>query len=187
MPSRRVRIERTIVQRAGRNGLRVSHGRDVVVSGSSFVGTGGIPEGAGVDFEPETGNVNENIRFIGNRSSDNAASGVTLSDRPTQSGILLADNTIERNTTQGINCTVAGVVMTGNAVRDNGANGLKLQAADCVVAGNTFAENAIHGIDFGSVCLSSIVVGNRFIGNGGLPFDRGYGAGTLVADNVSAA
>jgi hypothetical protein len=187
LPSTQVRIERTHVRSAGRNGLRVAHGRDVLITGSSFVGTGGIPEGAGVDFEPETGTVCENIRFIGNRSADNAASGVTLSDRPTQSGILLADNLVENNHTHGINCTVADVVMTGNVVRNNRATGLKLQAPNCVVAGNSFLANGTLGIDFGSVCIASVVVGNRFIANVASPFDRGYGANTLVEDNVVAA
>jgi hypothetical protein len=147
-PCTRVRVTGTQVAGAGRNGLRVAHARDLVVQGCRFVATGGIPEEAGVDFEPETGNVNSDIRFIGNLCANNRTSGLTISSRLTQMRILVVGNTFRNNTTHGINTGCDEVLFHGNVFRDNGADGIQFGTAHGLAVGNTFNGNQGMGIDF---------------------------------------
>jgi parallel beta-helix repeat protein len=184
MPSRRVTITETTCEGAGRNGLRIAHGRDVLVEGCTFLHTGGIPEQAGADIEPETGNSNEDIRFIGNRCSENGTTGLTVSSRPSQTGVVVSGNTFEQNGTHGVNCGGSGVVLHSNVLRANAGSGLKMSATDLTITGNTFADNGHFGINVGGEAHHCLVIGNRFTGNPDGATDGEFDPTTLIADNA---
>lgn len=183
-PSRRVCIADTRAIGCGRNGLRIAHGRDVLVTRCEFSGTGGIPEEAGADIEPETGNLNSDIRFIGNLCAGNRSSGLTISSRPTQQGITVVGNTFADNTTHGLICGAPGVVLHGNLSWRNRASGLKLQSPDVSVVGNSLCDNGILGVNFAATATDCLVFGNRFARNAGGSVDTDYGEGTVITRNA---
>jgi hypothetical protein len=183
-PSRGVRVLNTRCIGCGRNGLRIAHGRDVLVRGCEFSGTGGIPEEAGADIEPETGNLNADIRFLDNYCAGNMTSGLTISSRPTQVGLAVVGNTFATNTTHGLVCGAPGVVLHGNLAWRNQASGFKLLSADLSVVGNSLCDNGVYGVNFGVESVNSLVMGNRFVRNAAGPLDDEYGEGTVITRNA---
>jgi polygalacturonase len=183
-PCQRVRIERSQCVASGRNGLRIAHGRDVLVTGCRFTATGGIPEEAGADIEPETGNLNSDIRFVGNVCDNNRTTGLTLSSRETQRSITVVGNTFSDNQTHGVICGANGVVFHGNYAWRNRASGLMLQSADLSVVGNSLCDNGSLGINFAPRAANCVIVGNRFARNAEGPLDTEHGPGTVVARNA---
>lgn len=159
IPGRDYVIEKVVCTENRRQGLTIGSSSGVRIRNCEFSNTGGVPPGAGIDIEPDTGVardvVIESCLVRGNRGP-----GISLYKRAAE--VTVRNCTIERNRGDGI---------------------LAVTAIDCVFADNIIRENGLGGIFLRTGSRNVRVTGNKLMGN-----DRGRGGKRQVriADDTIA-
>jgi hypothetical protein len=141
-----------------RQGMSIIDADGVVVRDSVFKNTQGAPPQAGIDVEPNAGDVAQNLQIKNSQFLDNAGDGVLVSvpfaqvpqgkvANLTITGNLMRGNGVGRitgNFGSGIGIwspSVTGVTATKNTIQDNRADGILLWET----IGQTSDRNAISG------------------------------------------
>ena len=126
-----------------RQGLSIGRSRRVYVHDCEFSDTGGTPPSAGIDVEPDAGDMAQNVRIERCIIRRNRGPGIQVWKRATS--VAIRDCTIEDNRNAGILAVGASdVAIERNRIRGNGKQGLVIRdkTARVTVTGNTFARNA---------------------------------------------
>lgn len=127
LPSRDVVIRDVTCQGNRRQGLTIGRSRHVQVLGCSFLDTGGVLPGCGIDIEPDPGGDARDILIQDCLAQSNQGAGIQLYER-------VRDVTIRRcrildNRGDGILLRAAqGGVIEGNEIRGNGLRGIAVRA-----------------------------------------------------------
>lgn len=143
VPSNDVSIDGVVCDGNRRQGLTIGRSRNVRVSNSQFINTGGTKPGAGIDVEPDGGEWARQVDIENCQMRGNAGPGVSLSRRV--SGVTIRNCTIADNREEG-------VFMVG--------------VADCTISGNSILRNGLYGINLRRDSQNVRVSGNRISGNG---------------------
>jgi polygalacturonase len=126
-----------------RQGLTVGRSRRTWVHDCEFADTGGTPPMAGIDVEPDKGDLAKDVRIERCLVHRNRGPGIQVW-METQ-GVLIRDCTIEHNHNIGILAVGANDLrIQRNRIRHNTKVGIALRKASrgVSIAGNTFADNA---------------------------------------------
>ena len=77
-PAQNVLIDQCVCTNNRRNGLSITHARNVLILGGLFDNSNGAPNGpfAGIDIEPDAGQTAASITLVGVRTSNNAGAGL---------------------------------------------------------------------------------------------------------------
>lgn len=127
LPSRDVVIRDVVCQGNRRQGLTIGRSRQVRVLRCSFLDTGGVLPGCGIDIEPDPGGDARDILIEDCLAQGNHGAGIQLYER-------VHDVTIRRcrildNRGDGIHLRAArGGVIEGNEIRGNGLRGILVRA-----------------------------------------------------------
>jgi parallel beta-helix repeat protein len=142
IPSRDVVVAHVTCDGNRRQGLTVGRSRQVRVIRSSFINTGGTKPAAGIDVEPDAGDIARGISIAHCLMADNEGPGLQLYHRS-------SDVTVRR-------CTIRG--NRGDGIYVTGAE-------DSVIADNTISGNRLRGLSVRGRSRGLLVSGNRFVGN----------------------
>ena len=126
-----------------RQGLTVGRSRRVWVHDCEMADTGGTAPMAGIDVEPDKGDIAKDVRIERCLVRRNRGPGIQVWHDTHD--VLIRDCTIEDNRNPGILAVGAnGLSIRGNRIRDNAKVGIVLrkQTRNVDIAGNTFADNA---------------------------------------------
>ena len=143
VPSRDVTIERVVCADNRRQGLTIGRSRRVRVYDSEFIDTGGTLPGAGIDVEPDEGDIADDIVIARCRVAGNRGAGIQLYKRV--SGATVRECLIEHNRGAGI---------------------FTLAATDCRIEDNRIRHNALGGVAVRPGTRGLIVARNEFADNG---------------------
>lgn len=143
VPSRDVTIERVVCAGNRRQGLTIGRSRRVRVFDSEFIDTGGTLPGAGIDVEPDEGDIADDILIARCTVRGNEGAGIQLYKRV--SDATVRDCLIEHNRGHGI---------------------LTVGATDCRIEDNRIRMNVLGGVGVRPGTRSLIVARNEFDDNG---------------------
>jgi parallel beta-helix repeat protein len=146
VPSREVTIERVSCVDNRRQGLTIGRSRRVRVFDSEFIDTGGTLPGAGIDVEPDEGDIADDIVIARCTVRGNRGAGIQLYKRV--SDATVRDCLIEQNKGHGI---------------------LTLGASECVIENNRIRENVLGGVGVRPGTRGLVVARNEFDDNGPAP------------------
>ncbi len=196
--STNVRIEQCLCDGNRRQGLSIAAVDRCTVTGGRFVNTRGIMPAAGIDIEPNYGNVGgltrpkdgaTNIVIEGAECSDNQGHGLTVSQVHTR-GVRIARLVAQRNGMSGISCGYPGsdIVLDSPDCRDNGDNGIEIFGDPAYVTrqlrvlNSTCTGNRKNGIRVAFNVDGFTVSGGTVANNGenGIVLD---GTGSSACDN----
>lgn len=142
-PSRDVLVADVVCHRNRRQGLTIGRSRQVQVLRSSFLDTGGVLPGCGIDVEPDPGDVAEEVLIQGCLARGNQGAGVQLYERSRK--VQVRDCRLLANRGAGLLLQDAqDCVIEGNEIRDNGLRGVSVHGRSSQVrlAHNVFSGNA---------------------------------------------
>lgn len=171
-----------------RNGMSIVAATQMTVRSSRFINTWGTPPEAGLDIEPDDGNVTEGIvvtdsLFQGNNGS---GIGVTASCRDCQAvnrNNTIRDNRIIGNRGDGIRFVFDGHTIENNTIEDSGGAGILLWRAErSHIRGNQIRRSKRSAVRLegsnGNRIESNTIEGNR------RAFDvKSVSTGNEIADN----
>jgi parallel beta-helix repeat protein len=170
--SENVQIINNMVDENRRNGLSVTGCKGGVISGNSFVNTGGMSPESGVDLEPNpgkivTGLIIENNLFAGNIQHGLLLASIQAGTR-SASGCTIRNNIMRNNVLSGIYLNGADKnVFCSNISQDNGDNGMAmLDSHFNIVSGNQYRKNGYFGLMVGD-SKNNAIDGNMGLENGG--------------------
>jgi len=143
VPSREVTIERVSCAGNRRQGLTIGRSRGVRVFDSEFIDTGGTLPGAGIDVEPDEGDIADDILIARCTVRGNQGAGIQLYKRV--SDATVRDCLIEHNRGHGI---------------------LTLGASDCRIENNRIRENVLGGVGVRPGTRGLVIARNEFDDNG---------------------
>lgn len=141
-PSRDVLVSDVVCQRNRRQGLTIGRSRQVRVLRSSFLDTGGVLPGCGIDVEPDPGDVAEDVLIQDCLARGNHGAGIQLYTRSRK------------------------VQVRGCRLLANRGAGLLLQDAhECVIEDNEIRDNGLRGVAVHGRSSQVRLAHNRFSGN----------------------
>ena len=106
-----------------RQGLSLTHCRNIKVYDSEFSYTKGTSPECGIDIEPDEGGTCSSVLIQNCRMNNNAKYGVNMWKR--SSGITITGCTMERNGSLGMSTTgISSLKITNNTIRYNSATGV---------------------------------------------------------------
>jgi len=143
MPSRDVTIERVSCADNRRQGLTIGRSRGVRVFDSEFIDTGGTLPSAGIDVEPDQGDIADDVLIARCTVSGNQGPGIQLYKRV--SDATVRDCLIEHNRGHGI---------------------LTVGASDCRIENNRIRENVLGGVGVRPGTRGLVIARNEFDDNG---------------------
>ncbi|BDU17053.1 right-handed parallel beta-helix repeat-containing protein [Lysobacter auxotrophicus] len=143
VPSRDVTIERVVCADNRRQGLTIGRSRRVRVFDSEFIDTGGTAPGAGIDVEPDEGDIADDILIARCTVRGNRGAGIQLYKRV--SDATVRECLIEHNRGHGI---------------------LTLGASDCLIEDNRIRENVLGGVGVRPGTRGLVIARNEFDDNG---------------------
>lgn len=171
-----------------RQGLSITHADNVIVSKGKYYGNGvtnSASPRAGIDLEPNTGQIVSNISLIDVELFNNVDGGILIQD----GNGPVYDVTVEACHSHDNGAVWGGMFVTtakrvhaiNNKMIDNASWGIKYQAsaADCNITGNMCRGNAGDGYVLTSTSRMT-VFNNRSISNGGV----GYNISNLQKSEV---
>lgn len=141
LPSRDVLIQDVVCQGNRRQGLTIGRSRQVRVLGCSFLDTGGVLPGCGIDIEPDPGGDARDVLIEDCLVQGNQGAGIQLYER-------VHDVTIRRcrilsNRGDGVHLrAAAGGLIEGNEIRGNGLRGITVRAGS---SGFRLRDNQLRG------------------------------------------
>ncbi len=125
-PANGIKIDGVVSSNNRRQGLSITNATNVTISNSVFKNTNGTAPEAGIDIEPNPGEIAEDITIVNTKCYSNAGSGIDL---------------------MGINETVKRVTVKGCTISDNSSIGIRLvKATDSTFSNNTITNN-LFGIE----------------------------------------
>lgn len=128
LPSRDVVIRNVVCQGNRRQGLTIGRSRHVRVLRCSFLDTGGVLPGCGIDIEPDPGGDARDILVEDCLAQNNHGAGIQLYERV--HAVTIRRCRILDNRGDGIHLRAArGGVIEGNEIRGNGLRGITVRAA----------------------------------------------------------
>jgi nitrous oxidase accessory protein NosD len=133
-----------------RQGLTIGRSRRVRVRDCEFSGTGGTAPQAGIDVEPDAGDVAQDVRIERCVVRGNRGPGIQVWKRTRD--IAIVDCTIEGNRNAGVLAVGAtGLLVSRNRIRGNPAGGVVVRGGSnrVRVAGNRFQDNGRPGFRHG--------------------------------------
>ncbi len=142
VPSRDVVIERVQCVGNRRQGLTIGRSRQVRVYDSAFLDTGGTLPGAGIDIEPDDGDIAKDVVIARCVASGNQGPGIVLYKRVSQATVR--DCLIESNRGYGVLALGAShCVIEDNRIRLNGLAGIGVRPGtrELTIARNEFYDN----------------------------------------------
>ncbi|QGW65505.1 hypothetical protein GOY17_11615 [Lysobacter soli] len=143
VPSRDLTIERVVCADNRRQGLTIGRSRRVRVFDSEFIDTGGTLPGAGIDVEPDQGDIADDILVARCTVRGNEGPGIQLYKRVTDATVR--DCLVERNRGHGI---------------------LTVGATDCRIEANRIRENVLGGVGVRPGTRGLVISRNEFDDNG---------------------
>jgi len=143
VPSRDVTIERVVCADNRRQGLTIGRSRRVRVFDSEFIDTGGTLPGAGIDVEPDEGDIADDVLIARCTVSGNQGAGIQLYKRV--SDATVRDCLIERNRGHGV---------------------LTVGASDCRIESNRIRHNVLGGVGVRPGTRGLAIARNEFDDNG---------------------
>jgi len=143
VPSRDVTIERVSCADNRRQGLTIGRSRRVRVFDSEFIDTGGTLPGAGIDVEPDEGDIADDILIARCTVRGNQGAGIQLYKRVTDATVR--DCLIEQNRGHGI---------------------LTVGATDCRIEDNRIRDNVLGGVGVRPGTRGLVITRNEFDDNG---------------------
>ncbi|HVK50449.1 MAG TPA: right-handed parallel beta-helix repeat-containing protein [Pseudoxanthomonas sp.] len=141
-PSRDVLISDVVCHRNRRQGLTIGRSRQVRVLRSSFLDTGGVLPGCGIDVEPDPGDVAEDVLIQDCLARGNHGAGIQLYTRSRK-------------------VQVRGCRLLGN----RGAGLLLQDAHECLIEDNDIRDNGLRGVAVHGRSSQVRLANNRFSGN----------------------
>lgn len=141
-PSRDVVISDVVCTGNRRQGLTIGRSRQVRVLRSEFSDTGGTLPGAGIDVEPDPGDVAEDVRIEDCLARGNAGAGIQLYTRARKAQVR--------------RCRLIG---------NRGDGLLVFNAQDCVIEDNEIRDNGLRGVAVRGASVDIRIAANRFGGN----------------------
>ncbi|MBD9377987.1 right-handed parallel beta-helix repeat-containing protein [Pseudoxanthomonas sp. PXM04] len=141
LPSRDVLIQDVVCQGNRRQGLTIGRSRHVRVLRSSFLDTGGVLPGCGIDIEPDPGGDARDVLIEDCLVQGNQGAGIQLYER-------VHDVTVRRcrilsNRGDGLHLRAAtGGLIEGNEIRGNGLRGITVRARS---SGFRLRDNQLRG------------------------------------------
>ncbi len=185
-----------------RQGLTITSVDGLAVRNSTFKNTAGIAPEAGIDIEPNVGEMVNNVLITGCNSSNNAGNGFATGVPIANTGLSFIRNlVVDANTfnANGLNPEDGylrnGVLVTnsdGNRITNNTISNtvgrgilLRSNATNTVIQGNQVTGSSQAGI-YLSQCSGSPVSGNTVSGNG-YGIYQASGAGAVVGTNTLAS
>lgn len=144
-----------------RQGLSITSVDGMVVKDSTFNDTDGTPPETGIDIEPNSGGVAQNVQILNSTLSGNTRQGFLIYGEAGQvSNVTLDGNTVSNNRLTGINFQFAsGGRITNNHISNNGGDGISLEEN---TTGVTVSGNVITG---SGTPISDSSGGNNSISN----------------------
>lgn len=161
LPSNDVVIERVQCVGNRRQGLTIGRSRRVRVYDSHFLDTGGTLPGAGIDVEPDPGEIARDVLIARCVMRNNEGPGVVLYKHVFDATVR--DCLIESNRAHGV---------------------LVLGAQDCVIEDNTIRLNRISGVGVRPGAREVTISRNEFRNNG--PRSRGSKRHVDIAEATAA-
>ena len=125
-----------------RQGLTIGRSRRVRVRACEFSDTGGTAPQAGIDIEPDAGDVARDVRIERCVVRGNRGPGIQVWKRTHE--VAIVDCTIEDNRNAGVLAVgTSGLEVAGNRIRGNGVAGVAVRSGSkgVRVTGNRFASN----------------------------------------------
>lgn len=126
-----------------RQGLSVGRSRRVWVHDSTFTDTGGTPPSAGIDVEPDKGDITKGVRIERCVCKRNRGPGIQVWHDTFD--VEIRDCTLEENRNTGILAVGAqDLLIRNNRIRGNRNVGIALRkkSANVTIAGNVLEDNA---------------------------------------------
>ncbi|MGD0960125.1 MAG: right-handed parallel beta-helix repeat-containing protein [Methylomonas sp.] len=155
-----------------RQGLTVTSANGVLIENSTFQNTNGAYPSAGIDIEPNNGEVVNNVRILNSKFAGNWGSGI-------QSSYNSGSNPSTTNTT--------GLTISGNSITNNGVVGAYSAAiyltrqTNAVITNNLVKNNVQDGVVLTYYTVGTLVSGNTVAGSGyGNTVDKHIGNGVLM-------
>jgi parallel beta-helix repeat protein len=144
-----VTLTRVISTNNRRQGLTIGPVNGVMVIDSTFSDSHGTKPEAGVDMEPQTQGLAQNVSIIRCTISGNHGTGLEMHEH------------------------VVGVVIKHCTIRDNNGYGvLSAGASQITIAENTVSENGLVGVTIGGTTSHAQINGNTLSGNSSHYFRR---------------
>ncbi len=172
--TRQLTICRVVADGNRRQGLSFIDVDGAVVRDSAFINTQGAPPAAGIDFEPNNGNTNENVRVFRSVFRGNQGDGIQSGVPGRETGfafirnIVMENNLISDNLKHGIEISNSGPqVVRNNLIERNTRDGVYIRggAHDITVTGNTVRDNTGRGIVDAGLRGSNTITNNILSGN----------------------
>lgn len=143
VPSTDITVSRVTSNNNRRQGLSFGPVQRVYVVNSAFTNTNGTAPQDGIDIEPQTQGISQNIRIESSTISGNMGNGLELQQNVT--GVVLKSSTVKQNHgfgvlgDGGINSSIAS-----NLITENGLDGVGMVATthDVQITGNTITYNS---------------------------------------------
>ncbi len=146
LPSSDIEIANVTCTGNRRQGLTIGRSRRVRVHDCEFSNTGGTPPAAGIDVEPDAGDIARDVRIERCTVRGNRGPGIQVWKRTVD--VVIADCTIQGNRNAGVLAMGArDLLIAGNRIDGNGKAGIAVRggATGIRVAGNSFRANGAVG------------------------------------------
>lgn len=120
-----VRVSRCRASGNDRNGVSITHGKNIVIDSCELQGNNIDPEkrASAIDLEPDSGGIVSGNKILGNFTHDNKGNGIGLGPNPNDPGGVVSNNAVCFNLTS--NNDFAGIVgykgniYVSNLIEDN--------------------------------------------------------------------
>ncbi|WP_308636104.1 right-handed parallel beta-helix repeat-containing protein [Paenibacillus silvisoli] len=179
-PTSEARVINCICDNNRRQGMSITHAKNVTVEGCIFSNTNGTAPESGLDIETNTAESCTGIIVSGNIFTGNRGNGVELSgDVAGDIKAIISNNYCANNLKNGISSTLTSrITISGNTCESNTAAGIRVaNSTDNVVSGNVCEQNQ-NGV-LVTASQRAAVTGNV------AAFNTSYGIQVNVADNTS--
>lgn len=165
-----------------RQGLSGVGWKGGLIKGCRFTNTNGSAPECGIDIEPNSPNVCQDIRIEANECSGNSGTGIQLygtDSTPLTTAITVIGNACRDNTVDGIRLgSVNNCVVQGNLCVSNTSNGIRLDTVGG--AAGTCNENSVTG----NVCKENGADGIHVEAATSTEADKNTITGNVCADNT---
>ncbi len=125
-PVNQITLDNVISSNNRRQGMSITNATQVTVSNSIFKDTNGTAPEAGIDIEPNAGQITEDITIINTQCYGNGGAGLDL---------------------MGCNETIQRIIVQGCSFKDNDSSGIRIENAKDLTFSSTSVINNYTGID----------------------------------------
>jgi len=167
-----ITIDNVICDNNRRQGLSITNANNVLISNSIFRNTNGTSPQAGIDIEPNTNQVTEDIKIVNSESYGNTGFGLLFSGtRGTVQRIEVVDSDLCENASMGIRILGANELLFDNNNVLNNRSGVEIikDAANITFKNMNISKNQLQGIEIVSsnqqIGIENILFENSVVSN----------------------